>query len=243
LPIGLRPSRATAFPSSIKQVYQSFTMMQRDHFDRCESVPQDKRDHLRVLRNSKTQGACDSKQYWTYAARVLGMFDTPRGIEMTDESRTAGRAMPYYGLDPCFAPLDAIQKKSQRVEMLVDLVVEGWNMHRLIYVFLSQLQMIELTSQEQKGKRKHLEVGFKGVGCRRCCKERRHGLSRIFPLQKRILPNKLIDICSHLQRCPLCPPDVKSQLTTLLDKEHNHLFHNSELNERVWTLLGRNLQN
>ena len=88
---GQRTSRSCAFPSRIKQLYQSFTMMQRDHFPHCQAIPVEKRERLAALRKNNIQGACDSKQYWIYAAQTLGMFDTHRGIEITPASRAAGR--------------------------------------------------------------------------------------------------------------------------------------------------------
>lgn len=40
---GERASRSSAFPSNIRQLYQSYTMMVRDHFTKCREVPNDKR--------------------------------------------------------------------------------------------------------------------------------------------------------------------------------------------------------
>ena len=64
LPHRERTGRSSSFPSSINRIYQSLTMMLRDHFTKCTAMPPDMRDRYLSLKANASQGATDSKRYW-----------------------------------------------------------------------------------------------------------------------------------------------------------------------------------
>ncbi|CAB9505745.1 expressed unknown protein [Seminavis robusta] len=249
-PTGQRASRSSAFPSSITQLYQSFTMMQRDHFHKCTMIPLEQRRHLETLRRSNTQGACDSKQYWTYAAKTLGMFDTPRGIEMNQQAVEAGRQMPNFGVgeavavkeDSKVSSLDQKQKVDNGEHLLLQFCSTDAKLPAYLGHLLTQLQVVTLLPSEKTGKRKALPIGFTGLGCKCCSKAGRLGFSRTFPLRRRTLPAKLDDMLSHLLRCPLTPSHIKSELLLLQggNDERKRLYqkHHAKLDE-LWKVMGR----
>lgn len=80
LPHSERGGRSSSFPSSISRIYQSFTMMIRDHFSTCKEMPQHEREQYNKLKNTTTKGAMESKKYWVDSALSLGMVDTGNGI-------------------------------------------------------------------------------------------------------------------------------------------------------------------
>jgi len=236
-------------------------MMQRDHFNKCKATPMEKLNYLAQLQRSNTQGACDSKQYWTYAAKTLGLYDTARGIEVTAESRHVGRCMPNFGAKDDMTTTDeassdlvcgAVGTGSSNVQLLAH-PTDARRIHPFLFMVLSQLQYATLLSSERAGKRKSLPLGFTGFGCCYCCQAGRLGFSRAFPLRRRTLPAKLDDMFSHLQRCPLTPPDVKAKLQYLStsvegqatsssgdqDQDRKALYYNSEVLDRIWNELGR----
>ena len=77
-----RAGRSSSFPSSKSRIYQSITMMLRDHFPRCSEMPEDVRSRFFALKNLTSQGATDSKRYWADSAGKQGMIDTDTGIMM-----------------------------------------------------------------------------------------------------------------------------------------------------------------
>lgn len=242
-PPGEKASRASAFPSSLSQLYQSFTMMQREHFHKCSSIPSEKKDRLEALKSINMQGACDSKQYWIYAAQKLGMIDTCRGIEMTEESKSKGRLMPNYmaALDPPGTLSVATNKRvlGETGEFLVR-PTDKLNLHPFLYSLLSQLQVVSLQPAERTGKRRSLPAGLKGFGCCYCCEAGRYGFSRTYPLRRRTLPQKLNDMFYHLQRCTLCPRNMKLEMRRHCQDDQT-AEQNFDLFERIWKeQLGRN---
>jgi hypothetical protein len=80
LPHNIRVGRSSCFPSSVDRIYQSVTMMIREHFPICEQFPDDVRRKYIFLKKSTKKGEMESKAHWRRAARELGMVDTPNGI-------------------------------------------------------------------------------------------------------------------------------------------------------------------
>lgn len=76
LPARERTGRSSSFPSSIDRIYQSLTMMIRDHFPNCNAMPRELKDHYLRLKANSSQGATDSKRYWIDSAYTLGLKDT-----------------------------------------------------------------------------------------------------------------------------------------------------------------------
>ena len=79
LPHQARGSRSSSYPSSISRIYQSFTMMIRDHFSKCNDMRPDIRMKYNRLKASTTKGEMESKRYWTESASTLGLYDEPAG--------------------------------------------------------------------------------------------------------------------------------------------------------------------
>jgi hypothetical protein len=103
LPHRERTGRSSSFPSSINRIYQSLTMMLRDHFTKCNAMPPQMNERYLCLKANASQGATDSKKYWIESARTLGLVDTeqegmrfqhPRGH---DNNSSAPGAPPLTG--------------------------------------------------------------------------------------------------------------------------------------------------
>ncbi|CAB9496998.1 expressed unknown protein [Seminavis robusta] len=223
-PADSRVCRSSAFPSSLRQLYQSFTMMVRDHFGpttMCQAIPTHLRDRLNHLRCSRvSQGASDSKHYWIYAANKIGMVDTPNeGIKITSESRAEGLKMPTFG-SPSVDKDACIEKPAPLVLLVKPNDLSKTTM--FLYTLLLQTQSVQLQPSERVAKRKTLPLGLEGIGCRHCCAAKRYGFSRRFPLRRRCLPEEVKDIHCHIMRCPLCPREVKDMLEKL------HVQHEAE---------------
>jgi len=79
-----RGGRSSTFPSSLSRIYQSLTMMIRDHFVGCPGMPPDLKAKYKDLKGNTSQGVDGSKQYWVDSAKKLGLIDTEDGIFFKD---------------------------------------------------------------------------------------------------------------------------------------------------------------
>lgn len=209
---GSRARRSSAYPSSTAQIYQSFNMMIRDHFPRCEHVPKESMDMFHKLKGRNNQGAADSKHFWSYAAEKLGMADSESGIFMDDATQQAARTkLP-------FSTTDGIMKAARTSPVLLLTGEDRTLVSPFLYELLSRVQRVNLLDCECRSTRKNLKVGLPGFGCRYCFQAGRLGFSRIFPTKRKGLPEKANDMYEHMRRCPLCPAEVKKRLESLRPK-------------------------
>ena len=84
LPHVSRAGRSACYPSSVDRIYQSVTMMIREHFPICDEFPEEVRSRYVALKKRTQKGEMESKTHWKKAARELGMTDTEKGIYFKD---------------------------------------------------------------------------------------------------------------------------------------------------------------
>jgi hypothetical protein len=245
LPHNSRASRSSSFPSSVGRIYQSLTMMLREHFGNCKAVPQELRNRFLELKSKTSQGATNSKRYWVHSAMKLGMLDSANGIWVTEKSQAAAMtASPFGTPDDNIVAGHSARADSESTVLMVspsdrDLVTG------FLYTLMTQVQRVYLTESERVGSRKNLPIGLPGIGCRHCCPSNRRGLCRFFPARRRTLPNKLNDLYNHIRRCTLCPGEVKAHLAALeLEAEQNNSKDSKDSEgeraffDQIWTRLG-----
>ena len=75
-----RVGRSSSFPSSKSRIYQSITMMLREHFGYCKAMPLEIKERYLSLKENRSQGAIDSKKHWVESASRLGLVDTTDGL-------------------------------------------------------------------------------------------------------------------------------------------------------------------
>jgi len=80
LPHKQRGKRSSTFPSSLDRIYQSITMMIRDHFESCPAMPSELKAKYKDIKATASQGVDGSKQYWVLSAKKLGLVETDSGI-------------------------------------------------------------------------------------------------------------------------------------------------------------------
>ncbi|CAB9496154.1 expressed unknown protein [Seminavis robusta] len=222
LPPSSRASRSSAFPSSVPQIYQSFTMMLRDHWPACESIPSPQKEQFREYKSKNNQGASDSKNYWMHAARRIGMVNTSQGIQIDDGSRTAAARIPPFGHNSDTVASLGLERDDADIPLVLPEdkeLLKGHPLGDYWYFLLGHVQRVRLSSAERVGNRKSLRLGLPGFGCRYCAKPGWLGLSRIFPARRRTLPTKIPDLHDHLGRCALCPPEVKERLVEFEEQQ------------------------
>lgn len=239
-PPGSRAQRSSAFPSSIPQLYQSFTMMLRDHFDSCTCIPDDIKERYLGLKSATCQGATEAKKYWSYSAQRLGMVDSDDGIIMNEATRTAAKSIPAFGYVP--GEIAVPKDREGRPVMLVT-SADHERTTGFLYSLLSHFYRIELLPSERKGNRKSLRVGLPGFGCRHCSEAARFGMSRVFPARRRTLPSRVADLYDHTCRCNLCPQEDKFVLQRLREESRQDPAQEKQFLDQVWERLGHSQAN
>lgn len=232
-----RGCRSSAYPSSIRQIYQSFTMMLRDHFGNCESIPDDIKKRFLSLKDKPSQGATDSKRYWIYSAMKAGLADSSDGIIINHNTVLAGMSAPPFGNE---TP-GSWQKEAAIASPLVT-PADGNLGSPVLRCLLTHAQVVQLRESERIGNRRSLEQGLPGFSCRCCWEKRRLGLCRMFPARRRTLAQKLTDLHDHLRRCQATPDSVKEEIERLhRDAKEENIVDSGDtkaLLDRVWARLG-----
>jgi hypothetical protein len=80
-PYTRRALRSSCYPSSLSRIYQSMTMMVRDHFSICSCLPNHVRERYHHIKaNSQRKGNIESRSYWVIAAKMIGIVETEDGL-------------------------------------------------------------------------------------------------------------------------------------------------------------------
>lgn len=81
VPYDCRALRSSCYPSSLPRIYQSVTMMLRDHFSICSCFPHHVRERYHHIKaNSQRKGNIESRSYWVIAAKMIGIVETEDGL-------------------------------------------------------------------------------------------------------------------------------------------------------------------
>jgi hypothetical protein len=244
-PHNKRSSRSSSFPSSLDRIYQSLTMMIRDHFIKCPGLSVEGKSRFIELKSKTTQGATDSKRYWIESAKKLGMEDSEnQGIRIKEpfDRMNTPKSLPSTN---AALPWDSSLENSC-LNHLKFSMVRSEDKHvvsEYIFFLMTQVEKVYLTDCERVGNRKSMEAGMPGFGCKHCCATDRKGLCRFFPSRRRTLPAKIKDLADHLRRCSMCPPETKIKLKEFqsmglnvdpMEESNKHFF------DRVWARLHLN---
>jgi len=96
---------------------------------------------------------------------------------------------------------------------------------------ISQLEFCQLPPIQMVGKRKWMPLGFPGLRCQYCNKDKRLRCGSYFPSSLKTMSDSsktLFAIDSHLQKCTACPEEIKQKL---IDTKTTHL-HERRRNKR-----------
>ena len=233
MPRSAKTHRSSAVPSCIEQIYQSFSMMLRDHFPLCKHIPSHVKDQFDALREKQAQGATDSTRFWSYSASTLGMFNAedPNGIAITSDSMLAGKSMPPFGSPPFEAwkdnPSECIFEEKE-LSIVPPFLQELMSFYCFIRIF----------DVERIGARRNLPEGLAGIGCRSCFNHRRTGMSRLFPPRRKSLVHKIPLAYDHVIRCTLIPEESKVRLMSFEYRPDTNAKRGDKLAlDLLWTKL------
>jgi len=206
----LRAKRSSAYPSSTGQLYQSFTMMLRDHFGKCKNIPNHHKKEFSRLKGNISQGSTDAKQYWEYSASKLGFKNSEYGIIITDESKEAAKNLLPFGWNT-----STFREREKRPSVPMVQPQDSKVLPPFLYTLFSLSQRVHLLPSERRRNRRGLPVGLPGFGCKYCVQVGWLGQSRTFPVRRRTIRDKANDLYEHMCRCRLCPLELKVLLKDL----------------------------
>ena len=248
LPLRRRASRSSSYPFTLSRIYQSLTMMLRDHFGSCNAIPAPIKERFLMLKGKTAQGATGSNNFWEYSAKKLGLVDSESGIWVDDfmdikegiapkvaspgenniATRNLSNAPPSsFSTLPCS-------------EVLLVIPEDRVLISDFLYSLMGHVQLVKLEESERIGSRKNLPVGIAGLGCKSCCEKNRKGFCRIFPARRRTLPSKVNDLYEHIRRCPLCPKESRDKLKHLKNLKSSHedesrnMLGEKDFFDRLW---------
>jgi hypothetical protein len=87
LPQNGKTTRSSSYPFTLSRIYQSLTMMLRDHFGNCGCIPAPIKKKFFDLKGTTSQGAMGSNKFWESSSRTIGLVDSPTGIWVADDTR------------------------------------------------------------------------------------------------------------------------------------------------------------
>lgn len=219
-------NRSSAFPSSIDKLYQSCTMVMRDHFPHCPVVPLVHKNKFLDLKDQKKQGGSDTRDYWAYSAKKIGMKEVQIGVDKKEKPIMAifyDEANQWENRNTFGLEEGSDTREAQPLASSSS-TSKSFNSDKIpafIKFFFSQLQVIEITASERKHMiasnkvKRYIPNDMLGLGCRYCCAANRMGYSRKFPLERRALADKVDQLFQHMRRCRLCPMGVRKELNEL----------------------------
>jgi hypothetical protein len=235
-----RAIRSSAYPSSIRQMYQSFTMMVRDHWAGCSALPPFLKKRFLSYQENKIPSSSLSREYWAYAANKIGMINTEYGITITEDSLAKAETLPSFGTTP--EHVEDMLNTARETKTLVRPSDEQ-AISPYLFLLINQAEECYLLESERVGKRKEAPVGLTGFGCQHCIKRGRLGFCRVFPLNKRSMPTKVNDLYNHLLRCRFTPPETRQMLRQLkrAASKTGGKFNerDREFVDQIWSKLGR----
>ncbi len=245
LPPSARANRSSSYPFTLSRIYQSLTMMLRDHFGSCSSIPLPIKQRFLSLKGKTPQGATGSNNFWEYSAKKLGLVDSEFGIWVNEEGDFTNDCI-YGGTKPV-RPVGVSNKaraSSSGGDFQLVIPDDRALVPDFLYVLMTHALLVHMEESERIGNRKSLQVGLAGIGCRYCCLSYRKGLCRLFPARRRTLPGKVYDFYEHVRRCTLCPKECKESLAFLKNLDDGHkneamrMVGEKEFFDRVWARMG-----
>ena len=250
LPRSERAIRSATFPSSIDRIQQAVSMMMREHFLRCQAMPESIKSLYKRKANQKNSAESASRKDWQRTARQLGLVDTGERIMFyADVQSPRQRAISGAGEPPLLSHSTAVTAvvPLRMLESTHQPLIEDSDRSLVsdyLYFLISQYQRISVNEIDRQlcHQRSSLPIGMAGFGCRHCCNAFTAG-SRFFPQKRRTLPSRVTLLYEHLQQCLQCPCEIKVCISLLKSSaEQREKSYEEKENEkaffsRIWARL------
>lgn len=228
-----RAVAAVSFPTSTAGIYESVKRWQRLHLMQCADVPI---HHKKTLDDLQTDNSWipTTRQYWSDAAKALGMIDTVDGIRF---SRSPSIPTNWTPSDDIITNADVdtttstVQNQSSTDPNTITLPSDDTNSNYIclptdqeiippyVYFLLRQVERCNFSESDRFVARSKGPVGFAGFQCKHCSGHA--GLGKYFPLSCQSLGTNSTsqNIHAHLLKCRKVSVTIKTELLSLKEEK------------------------
>jgi hypothetical protein len=183
------------------------------HFGICTEIPEQVRKTFHSMKGYGAKPKGDTTQYWTDAAKELGLHDFQEGDGI------------FFFRNPLNnSPADDIDIEknddSFRGSILVP-AVDRFKCTDHTLLLLKQFQPCQFHASNRKSSRsRDRSIGFPGLVCVNCMQK------KYFPINEKKLQDSLCLMATHILNCFRAPLEVKASLCYL---QHRSLVQRQEL--------------
>jgi len=217
------------YPRSVGGVQQAVSDLQRRHLGMCSEIP----EHIRkTFQSMKAKPRGDTAQYWTDAAKELGLHDSHEG-----------QGISFFRNPLDHTPADVLDMENNddapTGSILVPAVDRSKCTDHMLFL-LKQFEPCQFRTSDRKSSRsRDRALGYPGLFCIHC-KQKRY-----FPMTEKKLQDSLSLMTTHVNNCFHAPLDVKASLGYL---HHRSFLQKQELSGQwkftflkgVWNRLHKN---
>ena len=213
-----RASGAVSFPVSVAGIYESVKRWKCVHLNKCKCIPEHVKEKLKNM--EKVPCVPTTRQYWIDSAKALGIDDSPLGLRFVKDINKfkSGEALNSM-LNTRFAPSNSRRNVDDGCDDDNDKHIvyprDKSTVTPFVYCLMRQVQSCHFTEADRFLSRSKSSVGFAGFECRHCSGHA--GLGRYFPGTPKALATNSTsqNVMSHLQKCRMCPQEIKDELIAL----------------------------
>ena len=206
------------FPTSLANIEDAVSDLQRRHFLLCAEIPTSIRATYRSLKGFDAKPGEGTAQYWVDSAKELGLCDYENGQGEIIFYRDPFDSSPADDIDnekKSEAPTGSFIVRAEDRDSCTDHIV----------LLLKQFTPCRFEPSDKRGgvsKNRDRPLGFPGLQCIHCSRSRK----RYFPIAEKKISDTTNLMMTHITNCVNAPMAVKASLCYL---QHRSLMQKFEL--------------
>mmetsp|Transcript_7489 Transcript_7489/g.18731 ORF Transcript_7489/g.18731 Transcript_7489/m.18731 type:complete len:1119 (-) Transcript_7489:136-3492(-) len=221
-----KPSGCVVFPESLEAIPTKVGELLRLHFKSCPSIPEDKKEAFKSLKNFGPK-VDESGQYWIDSARDIGLSDIP------PSSTGWGITFRRDPLQP--SPCDELDQESETGDApnLSKLYLikpeDRGSCTDQVLLMMRQVKVCQFQQSDRRGgpgsRGRDRVADYPGLACKHCANK--NNIGRYFPVSaKNLTDNTVNSMLSHIATCRRCPATIRASIAYL---SHRAIYQKTEL--------------
>jgi len=215
-PLEDRQSGHVYYPSSVSQIQQAVSDLQRRHFQLCSEIPDNIRETFKSLKGYGAKSEDDTSQYWIDSAVELGLCDS-----------FEGQGVQFFRNPKNKSPAEEFElEKNDNLPTKSFIVRAEDRAECTDHLILLMQQFVPCRFQEsdrrggQNSRGRDRPIGFPGLVCAHCKKK------RYFPVAAKNFSDTHNLMVTHIGNCFNVPFPIKASLIYL---QHRSILQKAEL--------------